>query len=598
MKPIQLMAAACCIAALGAQAQYGGRAYPHQNSILSTAKTCNLIPGFVSGGYLPNSTPADPNFVIDRADINGQLPPAAPPAIHFSAHYDIFDNLNDCANPLRVLNCAGISVIETTDDPATPAANQVEAYALAGAYNEGVFFATLDATGNVISTHRWPMYGGFQVLHPPKIVESAVVPHDFYICGDYASGGIAMKINATGPLWEKSYPQVGEARDLIESPYAPPANPELIIVGSQFNFDGYFMRVNANNGTVINFSTYGTACGDDWFTSIEPAFSLGGGSNGYIIGGRSLCASIPGNFSFIPWMIKLDPNGAVIWSTLIQPTSPSIITAEINDVFERMSPGSETAYQYYGVAGCTVNNDDIHVWRLDDNGGNTVFPNEFIFPLGPNANMWSKYDATQLEMIGDGTALGDGFQAWSTDYAGNRHMFEKAYYNGVVSNPGTCNEIIQGAQVQQGPGLMMSTSQSDVNLPTLCQNPFILIMNPINTPDPACDWNVMVPGGGSRQGAATGIANTAGNNSQAGVYPNPVSSKAIVSFNAADNSRVKIEVSNSLGQVVKTVNTVKASAGSYQEEIDFESLGVKPGVYFVNVSIDQSQSSHRMVYIK
>lgn len=598
------MVTACCIAALGAQAQYGGRAYPHPNSILSTAKTCNLVPGFVMGGYQPNSTPADPNFVIDRTDIDGQLPPMAPPAQHFSMRYEIYDDLTCNSGPTnppnpanRKFNCQGISVIETTDSPITP---QVEAYALAGVYQEGVFFATLDVNGGVIDDYRWAVTTGVAALHPPKIIESVVQPHDYYICGDLGGTAYALKINpGMGPLWERIYPQVGEARGLIESPYAPPGQPELVVVGSQYNFDGYFMRIDAATGAVIDYNTYGTACGDDWFTSIERAFSNGGGSNGYIIGGRSLCSSIPGNFSFIPWMIKLDPNGAVIWSTLIQPTNPFIITAEINDVFERKSPGAETPYQYYGSAGCTVNNDDIHVWRLNDNGGDFgVFPNEFIYPLGAGNNIWSQYDATQLEMIGDGSQQGDGFQAWSTDYANNRHIFEKGYYNGVVSQPGECNEVRQGAKVQPGPGFMNNIPQPDILFPNVCPDHFQLWAIQNNVPFGDCAWAPTVPLGGSRNAVPTGIASVDGAEGTSGVYPNPVSGKALVSFNAADNSKVKIEVRNSLGQVVTTLSAVKTSAGSYQEEIDFESLGAKAGVYFVNVTIDNSTSSHRLVYIK
>jgi hypothetical protein len=592
MKTIRLLIAACSIVATGAQAQYGGISYPHGTSILSSAKTTNLNPGFLMGGYQAASTAATPNFVIDRVDINGQF---VPPAIAFSRRYDIFDNIN-CAAPVRKLNCKGVYVIETTDDPTTTAANQVEAYALAGLYKDGLFFAMLDATGAVIpgSTFRWAFTNGIAPVRNPMIIESVANPHRYYICGDQGSVGIATKINTTGvPFWQKIYPQVGEARAMIESPYN--AN-ELVIVGNEFGGDAYFMQVNATFGTVTNYKAYGTPNGDDWFTSIEPAASSNGGSKGYIVGGRSLDANNPGNFNFIPWMIKLDPNGNVIWSTLIEPTTPGIITAEINDVFERKSPMAETPYEYYGIAGCTLaNGDNMMVWRLDDSGSNVwVFPNEFTYPLGAANSIWSKTDAAQLEFIGDGSNPGDGFQAWSTDYAGGNHVFAKAYYNGVISN-GPCNEVIQSAKVHPGPGLLFSGNKADQDLPNVCPNNFSLQSFILNTPAPWCDWNLTVPTGNNNR--VTGIEKTAANSENTGVYPNPVNNKALVSFIASDNSQIKIEISNSLGQVVKTVTASKQNAGSYQEEIDFEGLGVNPGVYFINVAVDHTTSSHKIMYL-
>jgi hypothetical protein len=587
MKTAKLMIAASCLAALGAMAQYGRVEYPHANSILSSAKVTNNFPGFVMSGFTPAAAGSQPDFVIDKVDGDGLFTAGT-----FAQQYEIWDNTS-CNPQARVYDCSGVSVIETNNQ------GNGEAYALAGAYNKGVFFATLDNTGNVITVKRWIFPNGITVAHKPMIVESPSTPGRYYICGDQAARTYVIKVNALGTTaFENIYDNIwSEARAIIESPYNP---NEVVVVGrcdpgAGLATEAFFLKLDANNGNVLNFNCYSDGGnGDEWFTSIQPAASTNAGSNGYIIGGR-VVSSILLNYTYIPWMIKLDPAGNVLWSTLIEPAGG--FELEINDVFERYNPWAAAQglnpYEYYGVAGCTANGaDNMTIWKLDDNGLNSLLPNEFIYPLGAGGNIWYAQSSTQLEVIGDGSNAGDGFQAWSTDYAGNNHIFTRAYFNGVIG----CNEILSRWRWHQGPKMTINPNTNIINFPPDCaNNTFNLITPGVNAAIGAYCWAQTVGGGSNNR--ATAITENKLNSEGQGVYPSPTNGKALVSFNAADNSTVIIEVRNSLGQVIKTTTAVKSNAGSYQEEIDFESLNAAPGVYFVNVTVDRAATSHKIIYM-
>ena len=82
------------------------------------------------------------------------------------------------------------------------------------------------------------------------------------------------------------------------------------------------------------------------------------------------------------------------------------------------------------------------------------------------------------------------------------------------------------------------------------------------------------------------------------VFPNPVADRTIVNYSCSDNSSVNISVYNALGQYVWSIEPEAKLAGNYQEEIDFSSLNVASGVYFVNTTVDGKTHKQKVVYNK
>ncbi len=139
--------------------------------------SAQIVPndGFViSGvrGVAPAASTTKPDFVIDKTDgsfaING--------GSDFTSDYFLWRSSN-CFPPLsRIHNCYGTYVVPTSN------MGNGEAYAVAGTFSDGVFFATLSSNGTIIRKIWW----NFSITnHPnrPFLRESVANPGFFYICG-------------------------------------------------------------------------------------------------------------------------------------------------------------------------------------------------------------------------------------------------------------------------------------------------------------------------------------------------------------------------------------------------------------------------------
>ncbi|MDI1353453.1 MAG: hypothetical protein PSX36_00955 [bacterium] len=272
------------------RAQYGWTSLNQNGAIgtftLSSAKITSVnTSGFLTSGYYPGASAANGkrDFIIQQIDAG---------TLNFNAantwghKYTIYDDVY-CTTSARTYKCKGVYAIEATNP------GYGEVYALAGVYDEGVFFATLDATGNIINTWRWFWIGNNGSILPPMITASQNVAGDYYICGSVNQQSYVMKINGGGgptPVsWANMYSTNywNEARALIESPYN--AN-ELIVVGRADDpsgvAKGMFMSIDEVTGNVNNLNTYGFNNGthaDDWFNAIELATMPNGANPGYII---------------------------------------------------------------------------------------------------------------------------------------------------------------------------------------------------------------------------------------------------------------------------------------------------------------------------
>jgi hypothetical protein len=597
-KNITSIVAAGCLSALSMQAQIYGEAYlQHSNSILTSAEITIASPGYLMSGYSPVSSGTTPDFVIDKTD--NMLSFSNP--TDFSMGYQIWDDVT-CNNSTRTYNCGGVCVVETNVNNAS--------YALAGAYDQGVFFALLDAGGNPIQTYRWAFPFTASGYEKPRIRESASVAGEFYICGHLSNRSYVFKIDANPPtpvaLWNFIYTGQGrlDARDVIESPYNP---NEVIVVGrvdvpsAGTAADGFFMTLDAGNGTFQNLLHYDRQnTGDDWFSSIEIASDPS--APGFILGGRSLFPlSTSGgmNFAYQQWMAKLDPTGNIIWSSLILPqgvTSAAASGREISDVFERKNQSGQ--YEYYGVASNyvladgTFQNNTV-VYKLDNNGNNSLNPNQFHYQYGENPGV-SIYDHAQLTFINTG-GNDDGFQVYGRDFATNEHYFVKSYFNGVSSSAG-CEMSGNIRQIFTGPQLVGADFAVPSSLQAPCQSFFSLQANPLNTPvnSPCGGLVPSVSGGSNARPLGTGLSAYA-SSPAIEIYPNPVNDKTTIRFSENHQPVVTISVFNTLGQKVEVPFRPN---GNGSGELDFSASDCTPGIYFLNVESGAEILKTRIIYEK
>jgi hypothetical protein len=602
---------------VSAQPWYGQLAIPHDSTILSSAKLTFNTPGYVQAGFRPvkpMNSPA-PNFVIDKEDGAGTFAGAG----SFSNDYFLNADPVNCTAVAPLYNCTGVTIIET--NPATAGGAN---YAIAVGHRQGIFFATLGAAGNVMTQLYW----NFPVATPndrkPSIRESVLTPGQYYICGSSNGTGYVMKVTAAGAvLWANTYgngqaPYL-EPRDLIESPYASPNQPELVVVGradvtpAATGQDAFFMKLNANTGAVLFLNYYNwNMQSADWFSSIEIANSptpiggcLGGNCQGYVLGGRALGPINPPpsatNARYLQMITKLDQFGGVVWSTLIKPVASmfnQLSGEEINRVRERFNFYTGT-YEYYGVGranfnigagGAVIANRNLVVYKLDNNGQNTLLPNEFHYnwlggnaPSSPAPN--APYTFSDLTLIGTGPGNNDGFQAYGTTANSLNHYFVKAYYNGVS---GCFERRVNIDSVFKGVNLVGTIIPPSA--PTKTCVGFIA-WNPVPRPINVGCYAAAVGGGNNfRESAATGIATINGQSGLASVYPNPVSQVATI----AVPGKADIVIYNNLGQLVYT--RAATDPNGSELSVDFSSLGLKPGFYTVQVKNGQEVSNHKIIY--
>lgn len=585
MKKIQITLLLIAITLNYAYGQYGAWYYPHANSFLTSGKTTIISPGFVMGGVFPLAIGTGADFVIEKTDVDGIFTGPG----DFTMHYDIQAGSNCEASLPYQHKCIGVDVIETNPGAGVR-------YAVAGVCKAGVFFVTLSSTGAVIGTPRfWPLPSTH--WEKPSLRESSSQAGVYYLCSHDANTGSSFvaRVDITGapPQWANIYQNnIGiEAMALIESPYPP---SELIVVGkaqpnASLADEAFFMALDVNTGNINNLICYSdpTYSGDEYFTSIEIANSTASGGAGYIIGGYR----INGDLSILgknTWMLKLDPAGNVLWSSLIHHDQSCL------DVFERYNPVTAPAkYEYFGISRswAASGNNELTVWKLDDFGAGAAAPNVFKYDIGPPAALDITYP--QLDLIGDGTLAGDGLAAFATNVSISEHVLIKAYYNGVNG----CSDSTDMGPVT-GPGISIYPNFPSVVPINDCPNIIINAnVNPIS-PNPMCNWLPTQSGGtNARTALSTDLKRNAKVSNLISIYPNPSNGMLTVEV-GKHSGQIQIRLTNSIGQLIKTIDISGEQSANQKILLNFQELQLSEGLYFVNISAQNQTQTEKVMYTK
>jgi hypothetical protein len=481
-------------------------------------------------------------------------------------------------------------------------------YALVGAFSGGLFFSRLNASGGLVGTSRfWQSSAGEYPRYRPSIWESTFSSGIFYICAEFGHRMYAIKYNAnTGAIawqWKSPSGLYIDARDIIEDPNTG----DVVVVGrvdppapnTALAAEAFFMKLNPSTGAIVQFDVYSDGGnGDGWFTSIEIANSPNYGGSGFIIGGREHHTAAPNNTAWKPWMVKMDPNGNVLWSTFIQ-HSTAADPLEIYDVVERHNTVTGNTYEYFGVAHTPKPNvnpalayDGMAVWKLDDAGSDTYSPNEFLYELNSGSPP-PFFSPTQIEIIGTGTAAGDGIQIFSTDQVNSDHIMFGAYFNGVT---GGC-DVPSDWTAHTGPGYWISLSMTPVSLSPCIYLTVTQVANAVTPVDhPNCNWSSSAGGGSNARSAATSIQHYIENSNNLSLYPNPANKSFTLQFKHEGTGPVQISILNSLGQIEKRTEISKDTNNEFV--IDFEALQLSEGLYFVTVNNNKEIYTSKVIYKK
>lgn len=581
------------------QNSFGEILYPHGNSILSSGSVTKNSPGFLMAGYKSTASQGS-NFFIDRTAEGGSLQnnPTA-----FQREYSVYLN-SFCTNQLSLAgNCSGISAIETTILPSVVNGVNVplREYAIAGAVNEGCFFSFLSSTGAPVNTFfiNFALIQGVSFLtnvSKPIIQEASTQTSgtkEFYICGTYdfvipiinypISVLYIHRVSASGAiLWSRQY-LCGAGgyiniNGMIESPY----NQNLVMVGKTI-FSGVVVNVDRSTGGSI-FSqalVYNVKNNPSAFSSITVSSAQSGTGAGYIIGGENSCGANAGQ----AWISKINPSGNIVWSTVVTPFSDPK-AGNIAGVLERKNQNGQ--FEYYGVASSTAG---ILAMKFNQLGKPCLGTNEFVY----NSGVFNNPSRATSITFSEGAGFDDGLHIFgnNTSALPTAHYLAQAYFSGHDG----CNFIRKIGSYEDGQIMKSEVSLFDLNLPLIhCNNIVITstvvsgynaICGPVNTiPVPASNARPLATGIADVEGATTGV--------KFNIYPNPVSDKTTITFESPTESGIKIDLYNSLGQLIKTIYSEKENS----LELDFKELNLESGVYFVCSASEGTINKQKVIYTK
>jgi len=507
------------------------------------------------------------------------------------ASYKIFDTRHCTGSSAQVPNGSGISAIETSGP------NNMR-YALAGSYDEACYFTTLDASGNVLSTMAYPFpmlqSEASMVYAKPILVESNVA-NEYFICGYFESNMYVIKVAANGSiLWSSFYTLGNEVipKDIIMSPYR---SGQLIVVGetniSPQDNQGFFMTIDGSSGNATSTKLFGYTDKMDGFGSIVGgAFVNSGNDKGFVIGGYT--ENPRDQTVSTPWILKLDQLGNIIWNKVLDPIVGS--TKGIIDLVERLNTFG--GYEYYAL---TTSHLGMQVLKLDEEG--RPFPtltssslhNEFVYDL-PSLNPSHANSISYANTAAITANVGIQVFGTASNFAGfSSSYLVNAYFNGETNCYRSLNKM---SDPIEGPGEITPLEPGKFGSFTACSNFYVYAYFSGGSTNTPC-YGPMSSGSNLRI-MSSGIDPQDQTNENFSVSPNPISDRATVNYTSYDNSKISINVSNLLGQTIVNVNLEQGLAGSYQQEIDFTSLNVQSGVYFVNTTVDGKLHKQKVIYTK
>lgn len=570
-----LLLTALVLVGLSAKAQFFQHTYGSANdeNLSSGVNTIAQGLGHFMAGPSQTTAAGQRGLLAVFADVNGAISGAP----YFSNHYDVVDmggTVHDVYNLQVFETNTGFGIIGVHNNPAIPASG-------------AVFYLQLDNQGNPIGIFDYIPLPGTFIWHANTVgkVSKSATGNEVYVTGSVQANapqvhvfGLKIDVNSGILMWSNIYDiphgspisrEVGT--DIIENPYNPLGNPEVMIVGfangAGVTNDGFILRIDANNGMLALpwAIMFGSANSNDAIYSIAVANSNSGNNVGFVLAGRS---DYNGSADF--WLLKTDPTGwGVLWSTLHDYNSSGSFD-ECHDVIERFNTSNQ--YEYY-MTGYTANGpiggDDILVIKTDD-FGNGVANGEFVYGSG-NADR-----AMSLDQY-NGTGA-DGLSTFGTGDFGTLGQSDfyliKSYFDG---NSG-CNEKFSNPSPTTGPGIYYEYFIIDYN--GFTTGP--LLYSSSSASEKQLCYNTSIPGASNARMAPTAPKG----DKEAIVLPNPMgqgSPVAFVELEAAMPATVEVAIYDMLGKQYYN-GTHTLAKGNNQLPLDISNANMATGMYTVKVT--------------
>ena len=96
----------------------------------------------------------------------------------------------------------------------------------------------------------------------------------------------------------------------------------------------------------------------------------------------------------------------------------------------------------------------------------------------------------------------------------------------------------------------------------------------------------------------TGLSNTLSDAINLTVYPIPFTDIAIIHYKLNQQTRMKIEIYNILGEKIKILLDENQSSGSYEMELKAADVNYINGVYYIKVMVDETMMMKKVILMK
>jgi hypothetical protein len=87
-------------------------------------------------------------------------------------------------------------------------------------------------------------------------------------------------------------------------------------------------------------------------------------------------------------------------------------------------------------------------------------------------------------------------------------------------------------------------------------------------------------------------------NEEIDIFPNTFTEKTTIVISLKQQSHVKIELFDNMGQHIKNIANFISISSGYQQDINFKEMGLRPGMYFISIAVDGKVRNSKVEFSK
>jgi hypothetical protein len=234
------------------------------------------------------------------------------------------------------------------------------------------------------------------------------------------------------------------------------------------------------------------------------------------------------------------------------------------------------------------------VFKIDVNGNPVAGINEFIYNTNTPSNPSSLVNVDFEDTPSPNIALNT---FGTNDPTTGQYSLVRSYFSGQSSSNASCIETLATAGVAPGPNTIAFLTITPVPINPGCS--FYIHESTLTLPPTIKCITSSIAGGSNARPTSVGISENKGvEASGIFAFPNPTNGASTLTYIIDHNTNIKIEMYNSMGQLIDKILNSEMQAGTHEQKIDFKKMSLESGIYFLNITIDGNTLNKKIIYSK